>query len=60
LTAISGVRPQQGQRGRGQRLLFRQGRVPAYEGAALRAEFAAEMNWVYAIMNAAKEPYLGD
>jgi hypothetical protein len=34
--------------------------LPAAEGAALWAEFDAEMNRLYAIMNEGKEPDLGD
>ncbi|MGH7067145.1 MAG: hypothetical protein ACREFO_04850 [Acetobacteraceae bacterium] len=34
--------------------------LPAGEGAALWAEFDAEMNRLYAVMNAGKEPDPGD
>jgi hypothetical protein len=34
--------------------------LPQAEGAALWAEFDAEMNRLYAIMNAGKEPDLDD
>lgn len=34
--------------------------LPPDEGAALWAEFDAEMNRLYAVMNAGKEPDLGD
>jgi hypothetical protein len=34
--------------------------LPRAEGAALWAEFDAEMNRLYAIMNEAKEPDVGD
>jgi hypothetical protein len=34
--------------------------LPREEGAALWAEFDAEMNRLYAIMNAGKEPDLGE
>jgi hypothetical protein len=34
--------------------------LPAAEGTALWAEFDAEMNRLYAIMNEGKEPDLGD
>jgi len=41
---------------------FRYGKdiLPPAEGAALWAEFDAEMNRLYAIMNEGKEPDLGD
>lgn len=34
--------------------------LPPAEAAALRAEFDAEMNRLFAVMNAGKEPDLGD
>jgi hypothetical protein len=39
---------------------FAKDMLPRAEGAALWAEFDAEMNRLYAIMNAGKEPDLGD
>lgn len=39
---------------------FEKDMLPADEGAALWAEFDAEMDRLYAIMNAGKDPDLGD